>query len=266
MFELAGLVETAEEEVSDLLDEFAPDADRETLLGWYEVLARDLLTMAAGELLVGGKPQGFFGGLARCAENGRRVLRLMQLRGLELPPASSNVPLLAAVTATDWGRAAAIVSASRPSRAKADGEYEEEFLWASVLGRLIAAPGVAPGDLAQVLAAISALDDEGFGGRVAVVQALLDRDAAAFAEAFSNERRGRERQTEETAARFGTPVRDFGPHRFLWLEGLALLRLAERLGLPWPDQQMRLCPPLALVAPKLRYAGEGVVNTGAWAV
>lgn len=266
LFRLTSLVGSAEANLSEALDEFAPDTGREKMLEWYETFARDLLMLAVGELLIEGRPQRFFHALSRCAENGRRILRLMQLRALDLPPASSNVPLLAAVAAKDWERATAIVACSRQSRAKIDGEYQEEYLWAAVLGRLIAPPNTGNANLPEIFDVITSLDDDGFGKRIAVARTLADRDAAGFAQVFSSERGRRERETEAIAARFGTSARDFGPHRFLWLEGLALLRLAERLALPWPDEEMRLCPPLALVAPSFSYAGDGAVRTGDWAV
>ncbi|MBJ6764554.1 hypothetical protein JGU66_27615 [Myxococcaceae bacterium JPH2] len=68
-----------------------------------------------------------------------------------------------------------------------------------------------------------------------------------------------EAQTETRARSFATPVTSFAPHRFLWLEGLGLLRLAERVGLQLMDTEYRYCPRLSRVPMKARYLGDWAI-------
>ena len=51
-------------------------------------------------------------------------------------------------------------------------------------------------------------------------------------------------------------------YRFIWFEGLALLRLAERAGLK-VEEPLLYCPPLARVPMKTEYDGDWALPFGA---
>ena len=53
----------------------------------------------------------------------------------------------------------------------------------------------------------------------------------------------------------------FAPHRFLWLEGLALLRLGEQAGLH-VEGELRFCPRLARVRMLVPYEGDYAIGIG----
>lgn len=67
--------------------------------------------------------------------------------------------------------------------------------------------------------------------------------------------------TEERARSFTTPATTFAPHRFLWLEGLALLRLGERAGLR-VEHELKYCPRLARVPMTARHEGDWAIEIG----
>ncbi|MGC3998862.1 MAG: hypothetical protein QM767_15985 [Anaeromyxobacter sp.] len=210
--------------------------------------------LAAAGLVVDGSTEKFFLNLARCAENGLRLRRLLVGRGEVPPPASDDVPLKAAVAAADWGRAAAIVEHSAKQRDLAVQEYEDEFLWARVL-QLLTVPGPDAAELDAALARLEELDAASYGDRVAVARAIFAKDQEALEQAVVGASQVYALATEKKAAAFGTPVTKFAPHRHLWLEGLALLRLGERVG-PQVRQQLRYCPRLARGENTTQYAGD----------
>ena len=238
---------------------FDAGASAETLLEQFEQVTLGFHTLAAASLLVDGNSEKFFLNLTRCAENGRRFLKVLRRRGLPLPRASRNVPLLAALACADFARAAELADLSRQDLDVAHQEYEHEFLWARALQLLTRAPPVAA-DVEPVLAALEPLAPDA-ADRIGAVRALLGGDADGFAQAMKAAARQYELETEKRARSFTTPVTTFAPHRFLWLEGLALLRLGERAGLVVEDE-LRYCPRLARVPMTARYEGDWAIEIG----
>jgi hypothetical protein len=236
-----------------LLGGFDPDAPRDTLLEHGEAIVLQLHLIATVTLLADGNAQGFFLNLCRMGENWRRLMVLLRGRGMAPPSARRNTALLATLAAGHFPLAAALAEVSATPRQEDD--YEDEYLWASLLQEL-ARPSASPEQMERLLAALEQVGEQAYGHRAAVVHALLARDERAFVSAFEAAQLDQELDTEKRARAFGTPVTPFAPHRFLWLEGLALLRLAERAGLACDDTEWRLCPPLARVPMTARYGWD----------
>lgn len=229
MANLASLRADSATALGQLMRTFAPAAERHVLLEQYDDVAHHLFTIAVATLLVDGESSKFILNLVRCAENGVRFLALFRKRRVGLPPASRNIPLLAALAAGDFQRAAQQAALARRDLAIADCEYESERLWARVIQLL--AEAETP-DAAQVSAVLKALETceggDAFTDQAALIVPLLEQDRAAFETALVAAQATHERRIEERARAFATPVTRFAPHRFIWLEGLALLKLAER--------------------------------------
>jgi hypothetical protein len=257
--DLRALRNDAADALEDLFEAFSPGMPREALLQAHDDAASSFLAIGVATLLVDGNADAFFLNLCRCAENGRRLLALFRRRALDPPPASRNVPLLAALAAGDLARADAIAALSRDTLAEAEREYQDEFLWALCLQRLARAGEIEGAALEPVLARLA--ESGGRESEVAFARALLARDGQGLAEAFAGALVERETEIEERAKAFTTPVTDFAPHRFIWLEGLALLRLAERAGLGL-DGEYRYCPRLARLPMTARYEGDWALSTG----
>jgi hypothetical protein len=258
--DLRSLRINAADELDDLLKGFDPQGDREALLSLYNLLSHDFFTIAVTTLLLDGETQFFHLNLVRAAENGFRILCLFRQRGLELPPASHDVPLRAALAAGDFARANALSAISRDTHAETELEYEDEFLWARVL-QVLAQTKPAPAHVEPLLERLEAANSEVYAGRVASVRALLARDAEGFNKAFVIAQLIHEAEVEERAASFATPEREFAPHRFIWLEGLALLNLAARGGLRYQGES-RYCPYLARLPMTATYHGDWVIHVG----
>ena len=259
MADLRSLRVDAMDALGVVMATFDPGAPAKALLDQLEQVTLGFHTLAAASLLADGNSQKFFLNLTRCAENGRLFLRLLRRRGLPLPRASRNVPLLGALACGDFARAAELADLSRQDHDAAHQEYEHEHLWARALQLLTRDPP-AEADVEPVLAALEPLAPDAVD-RIAAVRALLAGDVEAFAQAMVAAARQYEAETEKRAKCFTTPVTTFAPHRFLWLEGLALLRLGERAGLP-VELDLRYCPRLARVPMTAHYEGDWAIESG----
>ncbi|QRK14254.1 hypothetical protein JQX13_04345 [Archangium violaceum] len=148
-----------------------------------------------------------------------------------------------------------------PTEWQKQEEYEDEFLWARVLQELARQDHPSLPSLECLLTRLEEVGQEAHASRCGLVRALLSGNQSAFAEYFATARMEYEEETEKRARAFATPVTAFAPHRFLWLEGLGLLRLGERAGFQLTDMMYRYCPPLARVPMKVRYTGDWAIRT-----
>ncbi|MBZ4422602.1 Imm49 family immunity protein [Myxococcus sp. RHSTA-1-4] len=245
MSELADLVEDSLETLPGLLDRFNPAADRDTLVRKVDTVCQHFQVLAAGALLLEGSARFFFQNLAQSAENWRRLLVWLARQGWTPPPATWNVPLLDAVVAEQWTLAVDVARHSARQWQRGE-EYEDDFAWAAVLRELVLPDSSGRASLTERLDRLEAVGAETQGPKLAMAKALLAGDGRGFHSAFEAAHSAYEEVTERHA-RMGTlPRRGFLPHRYLWMEGLALLRLAERAGLPPPGSYLRYCPRLAL--------------------
>ncbi|MCP3165928.1 Imm49 family immunity protein [Myxococcus qinghaiensis] len=260
MARLISLRADAADSLGERLSRFDPGADRPSLLTRLDGITLDLHVIAVATLLVDGNPQGFFLNLCRMAENARRLHLLLEARGLPPPPARRNTPLLGALGAGHFPLAEAVAAASS-TQWQQGAEYEDEFLWASALQLLARTPPASPVALERVLVPLEKVGKEPYASRVAVARALASSDRTAFAEAFSTACLEHGLDIEKRARSQSTPVTSFAPHRFIWLEGLALLRLAERAGIAPEDTSFRYCPPLARVPMTVTYTGDWALQT-----
>jgi hypothetical protein len=252
---LSALRENSGDAVRQLLRDFDSSAGAMELIQQVDALCLHLRTIAAATLLVDGNPQGFFLNLCRAAENWRRLLVHLHRHGLPLPASRHNLPLLGTVAAGHWELARRVAESSEP-RWLPQEEYRSEYLAAQLLHALI----LEQHDTAtRLVGELESSEEEASLGRAALARALLQADALGFIQAFERAVLLRSEQVEKQARLFTTPVTRFAPERFLWLEGLALLRLAERAGLPTHEAYHLYCPPLARVPRTVPYRGDWVI-------
>ncbi|WP_342377437.1 hypothetical protein NVS55_39045 [Myxococcus stipitatus] len=258
MPDLMSLRSDAAAELGRFFKRFEPGADRDTLLSQFDTLTRHFHIIAVATLLVDGNSQGCFLNLCRAAENWRRLLALLRSRNLPPPPATKTLPLLAALAAGRFDLANTLATAPASPRIVPD-EYEDEYLWATLLRHFASQPPATASTVAPLLTQLKGLNKKDYGPRCDLAQAMLDQDTDAFASAFERARLDYELHTEKKAASFATPFTAFAPHRFLWLEGLALLRLGERAGIVLADADYKYCPPLARVPMTATYTGDWTI-------
>ncbi|MBJ6763551.1 immunity 49 family protein [Myxococcaceae bacterium JPH2] len=256
MTRLAALRNDSGRAVQRVLRSFDPLANRESLIRDVEELCVHFHVIAVATLLVDGNPQGFFLNLCRAGENWRRLLKTLRARGLPMPASRHTAPLAGALTAGDWALAEQLAALSE-TRWIPDEEYRTEHAQAQLLCAL-----VGPGTRDSALACAESLEALGGPGneqRAACAKALLDADSEAFVTAFRAALLVHSEDVEKKAKLFTTPVTRFAPHRSIWMEGLALLRLAERAGIPTFDEAFLYCPPLARLPMAERYCGDWVL-------
>lgn len=256
--DLPSLREDAALSVDELLSGISSQMDQALLLSRTRALCRDFHMIGVATLLLDGEPQFFFLNLCRAAENWRQLLEHHASRGWGLPPASENVHLLGAMAAGQWNLARQVAERSstvwQPSE-----EYEEDFAWACFMHHLAGGEVVRTPRLEEALARLEAVAGEAYESRHALGRSLLSSDEHGFLEGFAAMVEAHEEQVELRASAFGTPVESFAPYRYIWFEGLALLRLAERVGFSVGDYYT-YCPPIARVPMTEVYAGDWTIS------
>ncbi|NMO15319.1 hypothetical protein HPC49_20445 [Pyxidicoccus fallax] len=254
------LRENAGAAVPVLISHIDPDTKRDRLVEEVRELCRCFVNIAAATLLLEGRSQPFFLNLCRTAENWRRLLVHLEQRQQPPPPASWGLtPLAGAMAANHWGLASQVAERLTADWRKDEGEYAVEFAWASTLAGLVlhTTRGEAPTARIEQLARVS---KETCWPTLA--RALLDGDTAMFLSAFADAHALHEARTEKLARGFTQREDRFAAHRYLWFEGLALLRLARKRGLDLPHERHRYCPPLAQVPMTEPYQGDWVTRLG----
>ena len=137
------------------------------------------------------------------------------------------------------------IIASSPKGYNPDIEYEDDHAYVRFLYGLLLDASV---DAQQRI-----LDDwEAFGGPLGrkrdVCAALLARDAIAFGEAFSALVRWRTQELEAEERSLARDEMAFAGNRYVYVEGLALLSLADMRGIT-SEHEYRYCPLEARLPP-----------------
>lgn len=163
------------------------------------------------------------------------------------------LPLLDVVAAGDLERARRIGAAS-PTPFRQGREYEDDHWYAAVLLALLAEPA-DPAATARALGewerSLEGLDLS----RLHVVRAIADGKEDDFAPAFEALLDCRDAEIREEKERHKIENATTLASRDVFVEGLALLRLAERAGIPTAPEY-RYCPGLARLPMQLPFPGE----------
>lgn len=208
-------------------------------------VCQKLRSIAIIALLSKGDPTLFAQNLIR---SGRvRLAYLQRLRRERVENdhhrASARVDgLMDTVAASDLGLGRRIVVASRSSWLRG-AEYEDDFCYAQLIHRLV----LQEPDEAAANALIEQFEkvlDGQTSARLDVCRALLNRDQAAFNEAFDNLIREQESQIAADKARYQLEEPEVMSQRLIFVEGLAVLRLATLHGLKTEPDYL-FCPSIA---------------------
>lgn len=209
----------------------------------YE-LASKFRALAIMQLLSAGSTDLFLHNLMRAGRTRQVYLQRLQDEGIaqdHFAAAGRCAPLLDAIAAGALDRARAIADLS-PSSLQV-GEYVDDHHYAQLLHRLIR-PRPNETECEAILAALETFLDGEQSPRLALTRALVQRDAAAFAEAFELLLDEFELRIEEAKERGQLEEPVTLALREVCVEALALLRLAELRGLS-TETEYRYCPALA---------------------
>jgi hypothetical protein len=127
------------------------------------------------------------------------------------------------------------------------GEYEDDFCFFFFLDRLIRGAGGA--ELGALLARFADIVGDDVPARLEVCRALLAREPQAFDNALATRIDEHQAMINELREVFSDDA-TFDPRSRVFVEGLALLRIADRLGIAPKAWESPLCPSSARVNPR----------------
>jgi hypothetical protein len=219
-------------------------------------VSRKLRTLAIVTLLVKAETDFFYHDLIRSGLARETYLRRVDDAGRldDYHRVSGRYdPLLDAVAAGDIALARRVAALS-PVEFAAGREYEDDFCWAQLLHRLCD-PAVTNDDLVPIMTRFDAWLDGRPSTRLAVARSLGARDQAGFDDAFEALLAERDVAIEEDKARGRLEEPHVVAARHVYVEGLALLRLAGMRGLV-TAAEYRSCPALARLPMVAPFPGE----------
>ncbi len=210
---------------------------------FYEEAAEALRAHAILRLLIDADGDGFSNDLVMSGQARRAWLRrcARQQYADYFLALSRSGSMLDAIAGDDFPLAVEIFGLS-PTALREGDEYEADFAWQRFLGLRIA--GAPPAEIDAALAVFDAAV-EGAGARLAVAKGLRSRDAEGFDEAFRALLAEREVENEEDAATAEEEVAAAAGAQ-VFVEGVAVLKLARHIGIPTADEYP-MCPTLALL-------------------
>ena len=162
-------------------------------------------------------------------------------------------PLTDAIAAGEWVLARRLVELV-PSEFRQGYEYEDDFCFAQILSRWIAEPS-RDHEVPPLVERFAAYTEDQPNARLAVCHALAARDQEAFDDAFSDLLQARDLEIEAAKARGQLEEPHVIAQRRVFVEGLAILRLAQRRGLR-TEREYRYCPSVARVPMRTPFPGE----------
>ena len=213
-----------------------------------------LRTVAIIQLLSHGDVDRFAHNLIRSGRCRVSYLQRARAAGGDRHQASARIDAFHdAVAAADFALARQIAALS-PAEWREGFEYEDDHCCAQLSFAVIAVAA----DVARTQALFERWEQALEGrpdARLPVLRALVQRDAEAFGPAFEALVQARAAQiaAEQARARIEEPGLLAGWQ--IWIEGLALLRLATQLKLPTQDEY-RYCPSLARQVSRQPLAAE----------
>jgi hypothetical protein len=236
-----------------LYDDAAPVEGLGALSG---ELTNKLGTAAIISLLAKADVDGYCHNLIRAARARERYLaRIHELRAWDDHDfcAGRLAGFFAACAAEDFTRARNIATLSagafRPGH-----EYEDDFCYAQTLFNLLA-PQRDDVALAALLARWESVLKGAPAGRLDVLKAIVVRDPLAFEIAFEALLDERATEIDKDIARGQLEEPPVVAERLVFIEALALLRIAGRFGFPL-EAEYRYCPSLALQSMQKPFPGE----------
>ncbi|WNG20180.1 Imm49 family immunity protein [Cystobacter fuscus] len=147
--------------------------------------------------------------------------------------ASRALPFFDAIAASDLGTARDIAQASALSWMEED-EYEDDFLYMRFLMELTS-DRQSPG-LARMLQRFRKVAAGSAPARLKVCEALIARDGAAFGAAMEELELERQEELERLRRNSGTDPQRLSTEAHVFIEGLAVVRLAGMVGIETAHQ------------------------------
>jgi hypothetical protein len=233
---------------------YSPDYPLDLLGELASDVSAKLRAIAIFHLLGSGKINGFCHNLIRSALVRRQYLQRIMDAGLledHFRGSSRYLPLCDAIAAGDFPLGQNIVDLS-PSNFLLGHEYEDDYCYSQILNGLATGRNERGREL---LAQFERYLEGAANARYSVAKALLERDQPAFDAAFPQLLAARENEIAADIERGQIESPHILAFRRVFVEGLAVLRLAERAGLATEDEYL-FCPSLARAPMTEPFPGE----------
>jgi Immunity protein 49 len=213
-----------------------------------------LRMLACFRLLKDGRPDSFYHNLIRSGMTRRHYLNRCIAEGAledHFRGSGRYLPFCDSVAAGEFELASSIIELS-PAEFLRGHEYEDDYCYGRILYSVFSGTNE---ELPVLLTRFADYLEGAENGRLLVASALAQRDQSAFEKAFEHLLLDREQEIAADAARgqIGSPQVIMG--RRIFIEGLAILRIAERLGLSTEDEYL-FCPSIARVPMTRPFPGE----------
>jgi hypothetical protein len=203
--------------------------------------------IAIGVLLTKGNSDAFLHNLVRGSRIWKQFLDRCKTQGaIEDHNYCSGLfaPLLDAIAARDWELAMRLGELG-PSEYREGHEHEDDYAYARALYGILTS-ATSKEQILALFARCEATGDSMGKARANVGNALVTRDQESFAAAFADLLQARTTEIVEAKARGQIESPPTVAQRQVFIEGVALLNLADRLGFT-TDSDYPLCPSLARV-------------------
>jgi hypothetical protein len=162
-------------------------------------------------------------------------------------------PVLDLIAAGEWVCARRVCELT-PVDFQVGQEYEDDYCYARLIFNFIGA-GAQDEDFAALVSRFSAALDGQPSARLALCQALADRDQAEWDEAFESLLAEQDMRIARAKSRGQIEEPEYMAERLVYIEGLAHLRIAGLLGLK-TQANYRYCPASARAPALQPFPGE----------
>ncbi len=250
---LADLLDESPDEIEVLLEscvpmtDVAPDERFSVVRPQCDRLRALFRALGITRLLANGDTEGFYHELMRSGHTRLYFLTRCKAEGCHLPEAAAGriEGLSDALAAGALDLATNIAEAS-PRDWWEDDEYEDDFTYAHFLHKLLLGAD-RKAELEPILSRFERAAEGEPTPRLEVCRALATRDQESFDQAFASLIVAREAEIEAAKERFELETETVITDRSIFVEGLSLLRLAERNGIATKAEYL-FCPSLARLA------------------
>jgi hypothetical protein len=215
-----------------------------------------LRALAIITLLVQAEPDYFYHNLIRSGRARVAYLERLQKLGVAADHFRSSgwyEPMLDAIATGDWILARRIAALS-PGDFQDGHEYEDDYCYAQLLHRFVQ-DSVPDAEIAPLLQRFEKYLGGQPSARLGLTRALAESQQADFEAAFAALLDDRDAAIALAKKRGQLEEPHVVAQRQVFVEGLALLRLAERRGLK-TEPEYRYCPSLARVPMVAPFPGE----------
>ena len=240
------------------VDEITGNTDPREIGSLCEEISQQFRCLAICRLLTGGDTNGYYHDLIRSGCTRLHYLKCCHREEFFESPrvaASRSAAFFDALAAHQFELVAEIGALSA-RQWRPDDEYEEDFCYAHFLHRYLTFGEDLDEELEATLQQFETALEGDFSARLTVCRALLSRDQQEVDDAFTQLIDARNAEIEADGETMIGEEMTFQTERRVFVEGLAILNVAERIGLE-TAKEYQYCPGLARAPMTIPFPDDG---------